>query len=401
MHGEKTADVAVVGGGASGLIAALALAQSGCEVVLFAPSGGPDRRTTALLDGSARTLETLDVWPRLVPHAAPLSRLRIVDGTHRLLRAPEVLFEAAELGLDAFGYNIENDILQRILRELIAAQPLVRLLATSVSAVAREDEVVLLRGGERDERVPLVVGADGRKSLCREAAGIQTRRREFPQVALTVNLLHARPHEDISTEFHTETGPFTLVPLAGNRSSLVCVVGPQEAKLFAEMDDAALALEIEKRAHSILGRMEIDGPRGNFPLMIETAETMAARRIVLVGEAAHTLPPIGAQGLNLGIRDAAVIAELVADARREGRDAGGDALLVAYEATRRPDVRNRSMAVELMNRSLLTDFLPVHAARGFGLELASRFGFLRRALMREGLGPRDSNAPRLARGERL
>jgi 2-octaprenyl-6-methoxyphenol hydroxylase len=191
------------------------------------------------------------------------------------------------------------------------------------------------------------------------------------------------------------------VPLKGARSSLVCVVDPKEADRLREMDDATLALEIERRAHSILGRMEIEGPRGSFPLSIEATDRMGARRVALVGEAAHLLPPIGAQGPNLGIRDAATIAELVADARRVGQDIGANSLLDAYEAQRRPDVRNRAMAVELMNRSLLSDFLPVHMARGFGLELASRFGFLRRALMREGLGPREGAAPRLARGERL
>jgi len=401
MGRELTAEVAVVGGGASGLVAALALAQSGADVVLFAPSGSPDTRTTALLHGSVRTLEALGVWPALVPHAAPLSRLRLIDATHRLIRAPEVLFDAAELDLDAFGYNIENNVLQRVLRIAVPGNPAIRVVEAAVSGVACEDHAVILHTGETEERVQLAVGADGRKSICRRAAGIMMRQREFPQVALTMNLRHPRPHENVSTEFHTETGPFTLVPLKGARSSLVCVVDPKEANRLREMDAAALALEIERRAHSILGRMEIDGPRGSFPLSIETADRMGARRIALVGEAAHLLPPIGAQGLNLGIRDAATIAELVADARREGQDIGANSLLDAYEARRRPDVRNRAMAVELMNRSLLSDFLPVHAARGFGLELASRFGFLRRALMREGLGPREGDAPRLARGERL
>jgi 2-octaprenyl-6-methoxyphenol hydroxylase len=147
--------------------------------------------------------------------------------------------------------------------------------------------------------------------------------------------------------------------------------------------------------------MEVDGPRAAFPLSIEIARRFADRRIVLVGEAGHLLPPIGAQGLNLGIRDAATIAELVADARRAGADLGGREILEAYEMRRRPDVQARAIAVEAMNRSLLSDFLPVHALRGVGLELASRVGFFRRALMQQGLGPQDSSAPRLARGEAL
>jgi 2-octaprenyl-6-methoxyphenol hydroxylase len=147
--------------------------------------------------------------------------------------------------------------------------------------------------------------------------------------------------------------------------------------------------------------MEIDGPRGSFPLSIEIARRMASRRIMLVGEAGHVLPPIGAQGLNLGIRDAATVAELAADCLRAGEDPGGADMMDSYENARRPDVRARALAVEFMNRSLLSDFLPVHAARGFGMELAARIGPLRRALMRQGIGPQDAVAPRLARGEWL
>jgi 2-octaprenyl-6-methoxyphenol hydroxylase len=248
----------------------------------------------------------------------------------------------------------------------------------------------------------LIVAADGRNSLCRSAAGIATSRRAFPQTALALSLRHRRSHQNISTEFHTETGPFTLVPLEGDmRSSLVWVVRPHEADAFLALSDAELGREAERRAHSMLGAMAVDGGRGSFPIAVEIAERLAARRIALIGEAGHVLPPIGAQGLNLGIRDAATVAELVADARRIGDDVGGDVLLEDYESRRRPDVRRCAVAVELMNRSLLTDFLPVHALRGFGLDVASRFGFARRALMRQGLGPFEDDAPRLARGEAI
>jgi len=164
------------------------------------------------------------------------------------------------------------------------------------------------------------------------------------------------------------------------------------------LDDAALSLEIERRAHSILGRMEVEVGRADFPLGFSIAERFAARRVVLVGEAGHVLPPIGAQGLNLGIRDAATIGELVAEARRRGDDPGGDALLESYDQKRRGDVRSRVLAIDWMNRSLLSDFLPLQLAKGVGLQLAARLGPLRRMLMREGMGetvraPRGS--PRL------
>lgn len=397
---SAAAQVAVVGGGPSGLVAALALGAAGVETVLFAPEPpGPDRRTTALLDGSVRCLRALGVWPALAPDAAPLERLRLVDATRRLVRAPEVLFDCAELGLEAFGYNIENELLRAALRAAVERQAKIRVVEGAVEEVLPGHDAVRLRAAGGEWSVRLVAAADGRHSVCRRAAGIATDRREFPQTALTLNLSHSRPHGNVSTEFHTETGPFTLVPLPEMRSSLVCVLDPAQAQELAALDDAALAREIERRAFSILGRMEIEGARGVFPLSVETARSFAQERIALVGEAGHILPPIGAQGLNLGIRDAATIAELAADALRRGGDPGGEDILDDYEDSRGGDVRSRALAVEIFNRSLLTDFLPAHMARGMALGLAARVGAFRRALMHAGLGPQDEAAPRLLRGE--
>ena len=259
---------------------------------------------------------------------------------------------------------------------------------------------VSLEGGDRIA-ARLVIGADGRRSLCRTAAGIESDGRAYPQTALTFNLAHARPHHDTSTEFHTESGPFTLVPLPGERSSLVCVVEPAEAERIAALDDAALNDEIEQRSHSILGKIAVEPGRGAFPLAVETVRDASAQnRIALVGEAAHLIPPIGAQGLNLGLRDAACIGELVVSARRDGGDVGAPDLLARYDALRRADVKSRTLAVDLLNRTLLSDFLPVQSARGLGLYLIDRIGPLRRAVLREGVAPAASQ-PRLMRGEAL
>jgi 2-octaprenyl-6-methoxyphenol hydroxylase len=384
------AEVAVVGGGPAGLVAALALAASGAETLLVAPPPPPDRRTTALLDGSVAVLKTLGVWPSLALDAAPLKRLRLVDATQRILRAPEVLFDSAELGLEAFGYNVENSELRAQLLAACRKATNLRIIESAVAALELDVGGATLKFERSEERVRLIAAADGKKSLCRTAAGIGMHSRALPQTAMALNLRHSRPHNDTSTEFHTESGPFTLVPLKGNRSSLVCVVEPDEAGKLNALDDGQLEREVERRAHSILGKMEIDGARGIFPLTTETAERFAANRVALIGEAGHVLPPIGAQGLNLGIRDAAVLAELVADARRESRDPGDDVLLEQYDARRRVDVRSRSLAVEIANWSLMSDFLPVHVVRGLGLHLARRIGFFRRALMRQGLGRSES-----------
>jgi 2-octaprenyl-6-methoxyphenol hydroxylase len=398
MSDTFTAEVAVIGGGPAGLVAAIALATAGVDTLLIAAPAEPDHRTTALLAGSITALEALGVWPACVPHAAPLRKIRLIDATRRLIRAPEVLFTAAEIDLDAFGHNIENRHLIAALEACAVELKLARIAGAALS-IASDAAGVTIKHANGEARVKLVIGADGRRSLCRAAAGIGTDiRRTYPQTALTLNLVHARPHDDTSAEFHTESGPFTLVPLPGRRSSLVCVHDPAHAAELAAMNNAELSREIERRAHSLLGTMNVEPGRGIFPLAIETADCFARDRIALVGEAAHVVPPIGAQGLNLGLRDGATIAELVAEARRQNIDVGASELLARYDAQRRADVTSRSIAVDLLNRSLLTDFLPAQGARGLSLYLVDRIGPLRRALMREGVAPAASQ-PRLMRGE--
>jgi 2-octaprenyl-6-methoxyphenol hydroxylase len=394
-------EVAVVGGGPAGLTAAIALASAGIATALLAKPLALDNRTTALLASSVTALKTLGVWTQCAAQAAPLRVMRIVDATERLLRAPEARFEASEIGLEAFAWNIENRHLMAALTARARALPDLRWLAGEVCGIEIAPAgatLGLANGGTLS--AALVIGADGRHSLCREAVGIATNGRAYPQTALTLNVRHTRPHRDVSTEFHTETGPFTLVPLPGNRSSLVWVVSPPEAALLRTLDHRELAVEIERRSHFILGKIAIEALPGAFPLAIETARDFARNRVALIGEAAHALPPIGAQGLNLGLRDAATISELAVAARRHGEDIGGPQVLERYDSARRVDVGSRSLAVDLLNRSLLSDFLPLHAARGFGLFLMDRIAPLRRAVMREGVSPAVAQ-PRLMLGETL
>ena len=390
-------EVAVIGGGPAGLVCAIALAVAGIETVLIAPHATPDHRTTALLGGSVAALESLGVWSACLGDAAPLRKIRMIDDTARLLRAPEVVFAAEEIGLDAFGYNIENRHLVAALEARTVALGIPRAATTALDLKAERSGVTIDHAGGT-LRARLVVGADGSRSLSRAAAGIGTRRQTYLQTALTLNLQHARQHHDISTEFHTESGPFTLVPLPGRRSSLVCVLAPEDAQRLAAMADDALADNIERRAHSLLGPMRAEPGRGLFPLALETADAMTYDRIALIGEAAHVVPPIGAQGLNLGLRDGAALAEIVAEARRDGLDVGAPTVLARYETARRADVMSRTIAVDLLNRSLLAGFVPLHGMRGLSLYLADRIAPLRRALMREGVMPAASQ-PRLMRGE--
>jgi 2-octaprenyl-6-methoxyphenol hydroxylase len=392
----------VVGGGPAGLTAAIALAAGGLATALVGKRPArPDNRTTALLGGSVTALETLGVWEFCAGQSAPLKIMRIVDDTGRLWRAPEVKFEAGEIDLDAFGHNIANRDLVAALEQRAASLPNLKLIDDEVTAVGPDDVAVSVtaKGGDI-LRAALVIGADGRRSLCRTAAGIGVNEHAYKQVALTVILRHSRPHRDTSTEFHTPHGPFTLVPLPGLRSSLVWVLEPHRADEIVALDDATLAAEIERASHSILGKIELEPGRGLFPLSVVTAHSFGARRIALVGEAAHVIPPIGAQGLNLGLRDAATIGELAVEAHRAGHDIGGAAVLAAYDKQRRGDVTTRGVAIDLFNRTLLTDFLPVQGLRGLGLYMLDKIGPLRRVVMREGIAPR-SVQPRLMRGEAL
>jgi 2-octaprenyl-6-methoxyphenol hydroxylase len=394
----RTASVAVIGGGPAGLVAALALAHFGVPTTLVARR--PDRidnRTTALMAPSVRALEALGVWPLCRDHAAPLRVMRIADDTGRLWRAPEVRFDAAEIGLEAFGWNIENGHLVTALWERVAATPSLTHVATEARTIAIDETGVAASLADgTTQRCQLAVGADGRNSMCRSAAGIAVDSRTYPQTALTYTLAHTRPHHDISTEFHTAHGPFTLVPLPGQRSSLVCVVATDEAEHLSGLADDALDLEIERRSHSILGKVHVEPGHGAFPMAVATANEFAANRVALIGEAAHLFPPIGAQGLNLGLRDAVTIAEIAGGIHAAGGDIG-DAT-AEYDRRRRADITGRTVAVDLLNRSLLSDFLAVQGLRGLGLYVIDRIGPLRRAVMREGVAPRAA-IPALMRGE--
>lgn len=382
---EPTTDIAVIGGGAAGLAAAIALARAGWEPTLVAPAGQrPDGRTVALMHGSVAFLTEIGAWDALAPVASPLIRLSIIDDTGGLFRAPPVTFDASELDLDAFGENVESAALVAGLEEVAAGIPAIHRVRELVEAIEPDTDGVTLRlASGATLRCRLAVGADGRASKVREASGIATHDWRYEQSAVTAILAHDRPHRDTSTEFHTRTGPFTLVPMAGRRSSLVWLTTPREAERLVALPAEQFARTVERQAHSMLGAMRLDGPRGCVPMGGLSVESFAAARCALVGEAAHVFPPIGAQGLNLGLRDVAAVVESVG---ARGSDPGEADKLAAYDRKRKGDVRSRTFVVDAMNRSLLAGWLPVDALRGAGLIAIASIRPLRRAVMKLGLG---------------
>lgn len=317
--------------------------------------------------------------------AAPLKSMRIIDGTRRLLRSAPVTFHATEIGEDEFGLNITNTALATILTDAVAQRSGITRFEHFVSNWRTGDRanVAVLDNGDALS-ASLVVAADGRNSPARTAAGITASFHTYPQSALVLNFGHSRPHGSISTEFHTETGPFTVVPLPGRRSSLVWVVRPQQAQDLLALGDGDLSARIENQMHSILGSVEIESGRQIFPLGSMSPSSLAKNRTALVGEAGHVLPPIGAQGMNLGVRDVAELTRIVSENQS---DPGIEAVLSAYRSARRPDVLARSGAVDLLNRSLLSELLPAQLARSAGLAALSAAAPLRAFVMREGLLP--------------
>jgi 2-octaprenyl-6-methoxyphenol hydroxylase len=376
-------DCVVVGAGPAGLAAAIALRQAGFDAVCAGPAphpDRPDRRTTALLQGSVRFLDSLGLWSRFAADAAPLSALRLVDRTGRLFRAPDMVFQAAEIGESAFGYNIPNTLIVAALMDALGASFIATSGVTAIESVTGAMRLSLADGRRLDAR--LVVGADGRQSFCRQTAGIQTREWRYDQTATVCNFAHSRPHEGVCTEFHYADGPFTVVPLPGGWSSLIWVARPSDAAGLAAMSDAEFAQAIAARLGGLLGDITEIGPRNAFPLGALVARKLTGERLALVGEAAHVMPPIGAQGLNLGFRD---VAELVACAVRAKPDPGAAHMLAAYGTARRGDVLTRMAAADLLNRTLVSGLLPLQFARGAGLMALSMSAPLRRAAMRQGM----------------
>lgn len=383
--------VLILGCGVTGLVAALACASQGLAVQLAGRADTrPGGRTVALFEGSVQLLRNLGLWEKIASRAAPLKIMRIVDDTGSMFAIPPVEFEASEIGLGQFGFNVALHELNFLLLEAARVSPCIALHEARAEQVEFSPEKVTVRleGGTSLETC-LLIAADGRDSLARRASGIAVKQWTYPQTALTAVFTHRQPHRDVSTEFQTRDGPCTLVPMPAqadglNRSSLVWLLAPGTAATQVALDDRGFASAVQRQTHFLLGAMQVEGARGAYPMRGMMASQTTAPRLALIGESAHVFPPIGAQGLNLGLRDAADLAECLTLDGGTGAMAGA---LRKYELLRKGDIQSRALAVDALNRSLLTPLLPVDFLRGAGLAALANIGPLRRLVMRAGVQP--------------
>ncbi len=395
---RKTTDILISGGGVAGLTAAAAFGSAGFDVMCIEPTApvthasapGADLRTTAFLTPSIAVLEAAGLWQSLAPQAAALQIMRIVDAGGKLQEPRQIKdFDAGEVSDQPFGWNLPNWLLRREMLTRLEEMPNVTL-RTGVSTTAlltREDEALVTLSDGGQVAAQLVVAADGRNSTMRAAAGIGVKTLRYGQKALTFAVTHLVPHQNISTEIHRSGGPFTLVPLPdidGNPASAVVWMerGPEAQRLFA-LPEADFEAEINARSCLILGPLTLSSKRMVWPMIAQLAHAMSGQRVALMAEAAHVVPPIGAQGLNMSLADLACLLELA-----KTHPLGSPQMLQVYHRRRHAEVTARVLGIDALNRASMAQAPLLRDLRAAGLNLLHGFAPLRRTLMRAGLGLR-------------
>ncbi|MFI4949150.1 MAG: UbiH/UbiF/VisC/COQ6 family ubiquinone biosynthesis hydroxylase [Alphaproteobacteria bacterium] len=399
-------ELLVVGGGLNGMLLGIAVAEAGLRVAVVdrqdpaAMLGEAfDGRASAIAYGTKLVLDGTGVWPQVAAEAEPIREIRVADDDSPLF----LHYDHRDLGGDTpLGYIVENRVLRRALFERARALPSLTLLAPQmVETVARDDAVAVATLGDGSLLAArLVAAADGKDSPLRKAAGIRTVEWRYRQVGIVTTVAHERPHAGIAVEHFLPAGPFAILPMTGNRSSIVWTENAALAPHLIKLPDPEFAEELHSRFGDFLGAIEPVGPRWAYPLSLMQAERYTARRLALIGEAAHVIHPIAGQGLNVGIRDVAALAEAVVDARRLGLDIGDDSVLERYQRWRRLDAILLAGVTDGLNRLFSNTIAPVKLVRDLGLAAVNRLPPLKRLLMQHAMGALGDQ-PRLARGERL
>lgn len=381
-------EAVVVGGGLAGVAAAVAVAREGLSTLHLAPKGPPDRRTSALMGPSVDFLLQAGLIdsPAAVGH--PLTRIRIIDATNRLIRAPETLFDSADAGLEAFGWNFPNIKLLESFETARRQLPNLEVRELALNSIERsETEWRLALSDGSEIEAPFIVGSDGKKSLVRVATDFRAREHGFTQAALVCDLELARPLGGDSVEFHYEQGPFTLVPAGGSKANLVWIDDREVLKAAQASGAEGLRETFLAKAQRLFGDIKLLTPAHMFLLSTLTVQKAGMGGIVLAGEAAHAFPPIGAQGLNLGLRD---VADLSTTLREADLSQPGWAVAASehYARLRADDLDRTGGMVDALFRSLLSDYLPAQAARAGGLWALRMLPSLRKQAFGLGMGKR-------------
>jgi 2-octaprenyl-6-methoxyphenol hydroxylase len=387
--------VIISGAGPAGLAAAILLAIDGVKTAVVAPASQlSDPRTVALMQPSMQFLKFAGLWtPELEAVSAPLKLLQIVDDTGNYVTAPDVTFNANEAKLDAFGWNVPLAQLTPMMLRRAEALGITMIDDRSANSDISENATTLTTAKGQTLSAEVIIAADGSDSPIRKSRGIKMESWRFDQSALVTTFSHTGPHGFMSTEYHKGAGAFTTVPLPGKRSSLVWMEKPARAQALYELSDSDLAIEIQIETKGNLGRISDVGVRKVFPMKGERAEVFAKNRAIMLGEAAHSQPPLGAQGLNMSFRDAAQAADLIIGAE----DAGAPSIMKEYDQLRRTDVIPRQQMISMVNMSLLSEFAAFGLLRAAGLAAVAKIPPLRSLAMAQGLAP-SSNLPFAMRG---
>jgi 2-octaprenyl-6-methoxyphenol hydroxylase len=404
----KRFDVLISGGGMVGLPLGLALAQGGLKTVIAdaAPPAkvldpGFDGRVSALAYASVRMLTALGVWERLAPDAQPIREILVSDGQAGKPASPFSLhFDAQEVGAEALGHIAENRHIRAALYRAVETSPNLELMApAAVKSLTVEGAGAVARLDNGEEiSATLAIAADGRESMLRSQMGIQIIGWSYPQTGIVATVEHEQPHNGVAYEHFLPSGPFAILPMIGNRSSLVWTEAKAKAPALLALDEAGFNEELARRFGGHLGKTRAAGPRWSYPLSFHLARDFVRPRFALAGDCAHGIHPIAGQGLNLGLKDAAALAEVLLDAGRLGRDIGALDTLKRYERWRRFDSFALAASTDALNRLFSNDIAPLRHLRDLGLGIVDSIGPARRFFMRHAGGD-IGKLPRLMKGE--
>ncbi len=401
-------DVVVAGGGMVGLTLGLALAKAGVETAVvdgldpaLVSEASFDGRVSSFASSTCRMLAALGLWEGLKKNAQPIFDIIVGDGSVRGGASAALLhFDHRDSGNAPLAHMIENRHFRMALGHEAEGVPALKLIAparvTGVECV--RNRIVASVSGSRTIEAGVCVAADGRDSPLREAMGIRTTGWSYAQTGIVATIEHERAHNGTALELFLPSGPFAILPMIGNRSSIVWTECRDQAPAYLRLDESAFLAEVSQRFGDQWGALRLAGPRWSYPLSMHLAARYVAPRFALAGDAAHGVHPIAGQGLNLGLRDAAALAEVIVDARRLGLDPGSLSVLERYESWRRFDNALFATSMDAMNRLFSNDIAPLKFARRAGLDLVDAIAPLKRFFMRQAGGD-AGDCPRLMKGE--